>query len=113
MSGLDVNPSLVERIVTGFLRDEAGKFGFDRAVLGVSGGIDSAVSAAVAARAFGPENVLGVMMPFRTSNPESEAHAREVIDAFSASPRARSRSRRWPTATSTRSRSRTPRDAAT
>lgn len=79
MSRLDVNPELVERILVGFLRAEAGKFGFDRAVLGVSGGIDSAVSAAIAARAFGPENVLGVMMPYRTSNPESEAHAREVI----------------------------------
>lgn len=82
MSQLDINPALVERIVVGFLASEAGKFGFNRAVLGVSGGIDSAVTAAIAARAYGPENVLGVMMPFRTSNPESEAHAREVIDSL-------------------------------
>jgi len=80
VSRLDINPALVERLVVGFLRGEAGKFGFERAVLGVSGGIDSAVTAAIAAKAFGPKNVLGVMLPFRTSNPESEAHAREVIE---------------------------------
>ena len=73
MSQLDINPALVERLLVGFLRSEAGKFGFERAVLGVSGGIDSAVTAAIAARAFGPKNVLGVMLPFRTSIPESPA----------------------------------------
>jgi NAD+ synthase len=82
VSGLDVDAALVERMLVGFLREEAGKFGFERAVLGVSGGVDSAVSAACAARAFGPDNVLGVMMPYRTSNPSSEADAREVIAAL-------------------------------
>lgn len=82
MSGLDVDVGLVETILVRFLRAEAGKFGFKRAVLGVSGGIDSAVSAALCARAFGPENVLGVMMPYRTSNPASEADARRVVKAL-------------------------------
>lgn len=76
---LDIQPALVESILVRFLKSEAGKFGFKRAVLGLSGGIDSAVSAALAARAFGPKNVLAVMMPYRTSNPDSEGDARGVI----------------------------------
>ncbi|MAE28011.1 MAG: NAD+ synthase [Planctomycetota bacterium] len=82
MSSLDVDPGLVESILVRFLASEAGKFGFTRAVLGLSGGIDSAVSAALAARAFGPENVLAVMMPYRTSNPDSEGDARTVAEAL-------------------------------
>ncbi|MEM7518221.1 MAG: NAD(+) synthetase, partial [Planctomycetota bacterium] len=66
---LDIQPELVETILVRFLQAEAGKFGFERVVLGLSGGIDSAVSAALCARAFGPENVLCVMMPYKTSNP--------------------------------------------
>jgi NAD+ synthase len=82
VSALDIDAGLVETILVRFLRAEAGKFGFERAVLGVSGGIDSAVSAALCARAFGPANVLGVMMPYRTSNPSSEADARRVVKAL-------------------------------
>ena len=70
-SELDVDPALVADLLVRFLRAEAGKFGFSGAVLGLSGGIDSAVSAGLAARAFGSENVLCVMMPYRTSNPNS------------------------------------------
>ncbi len=82
MSRLDVDPALVTDLLVRFLRAEAGKFGFERAVLGLSGGVDSAVSCALAARAFGPENVLAVMMPYRTSSPDSEADARAVIDTL-------------------------------
>jgi NAD+ synthase len=78
MNRLDIQPALVEEILLRFLRSEAFKFGFSRAVLGLSGGIDSAVSAALSARAFGAANVLGVIMPYRTSNPDSEADALEV-----------------------------------
>ena len=78
MSALDIQPRLVEELLVRFLRSEAGKFGFSRAVLGLSGGVDSAVSAALSARAFGPENVTGVLMPYRTSSPSSEADARAV-----------------------------------
>ena len=79
---LDLNPVLVEELLVRFLRAEAGKFGFTRAILGLSGGIDSAVSAALAARAFGPRHVLGVMMPYRTSSPASEGDARIVAAAL-------------------------------
>lgn len=78
---LDIDPALVADLLVRFLRAEAGKFGFERGVLGLSGGIDSAVSCALAARAFGPENVLAVMMPYRTSNPDSEGDARAVARA--------------------------------
>ncbi len=82
MNTLDVDPALVESLLVRFLRSEAGKFGFTRAVLGLSGGVDSAVSAALAARAFGPENVLAVMLPYRTSNPDSEGDAKTVAAAI-------------------------------
>jgi NAD+ synthase len=79
---LDIQPALVEEILVRFLRAEAGKFGFSRAVVGISGGVDSAVSAALAARAFEPANVLGVMMPYRTSSADSEADARKLADGL-------------------------------
>jgi len=79
---LDLNVELVEQLLVRFLRIEARKFGFQRAILGLSGGIDSAVSAALAARAYGPEQVLGVMMPYRTSSPASEGDARTVATAL-------------------------------
>ena len=60
------------------LRDYAGKCGFRSAVLGLSGGIDSAVTACLAAAALGPRNVFGVAMPSRYSSPESAADAREL-----------------------------------
>lgn len=84
---LDIQPDLVEAMLVRFLRAEAGKFGFARAVLGLSGGIDSAVSAALAVRAFGPESVLSVMMPYRTSDPSSERDAREVAASLGLEPR--------------------------
>ncbi|MEX1023740.1 MAG: NAD+ synthase [Planctomycetota bacterium] len=79
---LDIQPELVCELLVSFLREELASAGFVKAVVGLSGGIDSAVSAALAARAFGGERVLAVMLPYATSNPDSEAHAREVIDAF-------------------------------
>lgn len=63
-----------------FLREEAGKVGFKKVVLGLSGGIDSALVAFLAAKAFGPENVLGIMMPYKTSSKESVEHAKLVIE---------------------------------
>lgn len=76
MKELDIHPPLVEALLTRFLREELASAGFSRAVLGISGGVDSALVAALCARALGPQNVLGVMMPYRTSNPDSEGHAR-------------------------------------
>lgn len=74
--GLRVNANLLRRILVGFIREEVLKVGVQRVVLGLSGGIDSALVAFLAAEALGPENVHAYVMPYRTSNPESEIHAR-------------------------------------
>jgi NAD+ synthase (glutamine-hydrolysing) len=63
-----------------FLREEFERRGFEKAVVGLSGGVDSAVTTFLSAQALGPENVIAVRMPYRTSNPESLAHAQLVID---------------------------------
>jgi NAD+ synthase len=82
MSELDIQPELVCELLVSFLREEVGNTGLQRAVLGLSGGIDSAVVAALCARAFGPRNVLAVLMPYRTSNPDSERDAQAVAAAL-------------------------------
>jgi NAD+ synthase len=77
---LDLDCALVERMLVGFLREEIGKVGFTRAVVGMSGGIDSSVVTALAARALGPGNVLGLMMPYKTSNPDNIADASKLAE---------------------------------
>jgi NAD+ synthetase len=79
---LAIDAPLLERWLTTFVREELARRGFERAVIGLSGGVDSAVTAFLAAKALGPENVIGVRMPYRTSNPESLEHAQLVIDAL-------------------------------
>ncbi|MEI6215557.1 MAG: NAD+ synthase [Desulfuromonadales bacterium] len=81
MSGLTANTDLLKKILVGFVADEVHKVGVNKAVLGLSGGIDSALVVFIAAEALGPENVHAICMPYRTSNPESEAHARLVAQA--------------------------------
>jgi NAD+ synthase len=81
MAGLIANTGLLRQILVGFVRDEVHKVGVKKAVLGLSGGIDSALVVFIAAEALGPENVHAICMPYKTSNPESEAHARLVADA--------------------------------
>jgi NAD+ synthetase len=76
---LVINPALVEQWLVGFLRQEVKeRRGFDKALVALSGGLDSAVTAALAARALGPGNVIGVRLPYRTSSAESLDHAETV-----------------------------------
>ena len=77
--GLQLDTALATRVLEGFLRDELGKFGFERAVVAVSGGIDSALTCTLAAQALGADNVLAVLMPYRTSNPASRADAELAV----------------------------------
>ena len=78
---LRIDPALVERWLVRFLRDElVVARGIKKAVVGVSGGVDSAVVAFLCARALGPENVVGVRMPYATSSPTSAKHGLLVIE---------------------------------
>ncbi|MBH41008.1 MAG: NAD(+) synthetase [Chloroflexi bacterium] len=79
MRGLQLDPALVTRVLQGFVRDEIGKFGINRAVVALSGGIDSALSCALAVRALGSDSVLAVLMPYRTSNPASRSDAETLV----------------------------------
>ena len=77
---LEINTSLARKILTGFIRSETSRAGFDRGVIGLSGGVDSALTCALAAEALGPENVVAVRMPYTTSSPDSLEHAGLVIE---------------------------------
>jgi NAD+ synthase len=77
---LAINTDLARPVLVNFIREEIRKVGYQRAVVGLSGGVDSAVSCAIAAEALGRENVLAVLLPYRTSSPASEGDARRVID---------------------------------
>jgi NAD+ synthase len=77
---LAIDTDAVRRVIVEFSRAYLRRAGFGRLLLGLSGGIDSALTAFIAAEAVGPENVLGVMMPYRTSSPQSVEHARLVIE---------------------------------
>jgi NAD+ synthase len=82
MIDLTINTDLAREILTGFIHSEISRVGYQRAVVGLSGGVDSALSCYLATQALGPENVLAVRMPYKTSSPESLAHAQMVIDAL-------------------------------
>jgi NAD+ synthase len=82
MIDLTINTDLARKILTGFIHSEITRAGFTRAVVGLSGGVDSALSCYLAAEALGAENVLAVRMPYQTSSPDSLEHAQMVIDAL-------------------------------
>lgn len=78
---LELDLGTVTDFLVTFLRDEiTRRKGFGRVVVALSGGLDSAASAYLAARAFGPDHVHALRLPYRTSNPESLEHAQLIID---------------------------------
>ena len=83
MIELPTNTALLRRILVAFIRNEVQKTGLSRVVVGLSGGVDSSLSAVLAAEALGPENVWGIIMPYKTSNPESRAHGEWVAQVAS------------------------------
>ena len=82
LNRLDINTDIARKILTAFIRDQIEKAGANGAVIGLSGGIDSALSAYLSAAALGAENVLAVRMPYRTSSTASLEHADLVIEAL-------------------------------
>lgn len=80
MTDLTIDTELVRKILTGFIHTEITRSGFSRAVMGLSGGLDSALACFLAAEALGPENVLAIRMPYKSSSQDSLDHAQLVID---------------------------------
>lgn len=79
-TNLTINTDLAREILTGFIKSEVTRTGLSRAVIGLSGGIDSALSCVLAVEALGKENVLAVRMPYKASSKESLSHAQLLID---------------------------------
>jgi len=79
---LTINPELVTQILCRFIRNEIRRAGFHRAVVGLSGGIDSSVVTYLVARAMGPENVLAVTMPYKTSSEATRRDSQTILDAL-------------------------------
>jgi NAD+ synthase len=74
-------PSALQ-VITGFITSQLEQTGFERLVVGLSGGVDSATVAYLSARAIGPDNLLAVLMPYRSSSADSEADAMRVVAAL-------------------------------
>jgi NAD+ synthase len=79
---LTINTDLACQILTGFIRSEIQRVGYSRAVINLSGGIDSSLACHLAAKAIGPDNVLAVRAPYRSSSADSLEHAQLVIDTL-------------------------------
>ena len=79
---LTINTDLAREILTGFVRSEITRVGMSRAIINLSGGLDSALSCALAVAALGAENVMALRLPYRTSSADSLEHAQLVIDQF-------------------------------
>lgn len=80
MVRIPTNTKLLHEILTAFIRNEVHKTGLTRGLVGLSGGVDSAVTAVLAAAALGAANVLAVLMPYKSSHPDSQAHAELVVE---------------------------------
>jgi len=80
MIDLSINTSLVRNLLVRFVKTEITRAGYSRAVVNLSGGLDSAVSIVLAAEALGAQNVLAVRLPYKTSAPDSLEHAQMLIE---------------------------------
>ena len=79
---LAIDTDVARRVIGDFIRGQLHQAGFERLVLGLSGGIDSALVAYLVAEAIGPERLLTVLLPYRTSSPASRADAEAVVAAL-------------------------------
>ncbi len=72
---LSIDPKITTEMLKRFIKEEMKKIGVKKAVFGLSGGVDSAVAACLLVRSLGKHNVHALIMPYKTSNPESQQHA--------------------------------------
>ena len=79
---LAIDTDVARRVITGFIRGQLGQAGFERCVLGLSGGIDSGLVAYLVSEAIGADRLLCVLMPYRTSSPGSRADAEAIVAAL-------------------------------
>jgi len=76
---MKINEEFTVKVLTAFIREELQKFGFYKGILGISGGLDSSVTAYLAARALGTKNVLGLIMPYGDTFSQDMADANRII----------------------------------
>ena len=81
-NNLSIDTGLIRKILTEFLHTEITRAGFNKAVVNLSGGLDSAVSFVLATEALGPQNVLALRLPYKTSSADSLEHAQLLADQF-------------------------------
>jgi NAD+ synthase len=81
---LAIDTDVARRVIAEFIRGQLRQAGFERAVLGLSGGIDSGLVAYLVSEAIGPERLLCVLMPYRTSSPASRGDAEEIVRGLGA-----------------------------
>ena len=75
---LEINTLLTRTMIVDFIRREITRAGFSRGIVGMSGGVDSSLAAFLAVEALGAANVLGMIMPYRSSHADSRADAERV-----------------------------------
>ena len=76
---LAIDTDVARRVISGFIRGQLAQAGFERLVLGLSGGIDSGLVAYLVAEAIGADKLLCVLMPYRTSSPASRGDAETIV----------------------------------
>ena len=81
---LAIDADIARTVIAEFIRGQLRQAGFERAVLGLSGGIDSALVAYLVAEAIGADRLLCVLMPYRTSADTSRSDAEEVVRRLGA-----------------------------
>jgi NAD+ synthase len=79
---LAIDTDVARRVIVGFIRGQLRQAGFERCVLGLSGGIDSGLVAYLVAEAIGADRLLCVLMPYRTSSPASRSEAETIVAAL-------------------------------
>lgn len=76
---MKINPGFVTKVLCAFIREELGRFGFEKGIIGLSGGLDSSTCACLATRALGPKNVLALILPYKNTFSQDVRDARSLV----------------------------------